>query len=176
MNHVLQIHDFLSTEECDRILDKYKTQTVDDKAYEHTGYQYCIMNCADDVDWIIKSKEGKAIKMYLDAFPEAEWTPHAWRLEELLFKHWKPGSYFHNWHSENCLQHPYRVLNFQIYLSDHNCGTQFFNEQVIKSDKGKMVMFPAYFTHTHRGQACPHNKDRYMLGGYFHYFDKRLMW
>ena len=37
-------------------------------------------------------------------------------------------------------------------------------------------MFPAYFTHTHRGQACPHNKDRYMLGGYFHYFDKRLMW
>ena len=62
-----------------------------------------------------------------------------------------------------------RVLAFQLYLSDHNCGTQFMNGEYVESDIGKAVLFPAYFTHTHRGQACPQKKTRYLITGYFNF-------
>lgn len=176
MNHVLQVHNFLTDNECNQIIDKYKSKTEDTEGYKHTGYQYCIMSCTDEVDWLIKSKEPHAIDLYQKAFPESKLTPHQWRVEEMVFKHWKPGKHFEMWHSENWMQHPYRIFNYQIYLSDHNCGTEFYDKSVIKSEKGKMTMFPAYFTHTHRGQQCPDKKDRYLLGGYFHFYDERLMW
>ena len=51
-------------------------------------------------------------------------------------------------------------------------GTEFFNNEVIQSELGKVVLFPAYFTHTHRGQVCPEKKDRYLLTGYLEFFKK----
>ena len=58
----------------------------------------------------------------------------------------------------------------QIYLSKHNCGTEFYFKKVIKSEIGKVVLFPAFYTHTHRGQVCPENKNRYIITGYFSFY------
>ena len=33
-------------------------------------------------------------------------------------------------------------------------------------------MFPAFWTHTHRGQPCPENKYRYILSAYVNLIDK----
>ena len=60
-------------------------------------------------------------------------------------------------------------INFMIYLSTHECGTKFFDGNYIKSKKGRLAIFPSYFTHTHRGMPCPEKKDRYMFGGYFNF-------
>ena len=54
MKHVLQVHNFLTDDECNQIIDKYKSKTEDTEGYKHTGYQYCVMSCADEVDWLIK--------------------------------------------------------------------------------------------------------------------------
>jgi len=56
-----------------------------------------------------------------------------------------------------------------IYLTEHNCGTEFFNGDYIKSEIGRLVIFPSYFTHTHRGQKCPNNKTRYIITGYVNF-------
>ena len=65
------------------------------------------------------------------------------------------------------------ILSLQIYLSNHNCGTEFSNyNKTIKSDIGKVVLFPAYFTQTHRGQICPENKNRYIITGYVNFIQK----
>jgi hypothetical protein len=59
-------------------------------------------------------------------------------------------------------------------LSDNNCGTEFYEGATIISKKGKVLLFPAYFTHTHRGQLCPEFKDRYILGGYANFVDDSI--
>ena len=40
------------------------------------------------------------------------------------------------------------------------------------SKSGRLAMFPAYFTHTHKGEVCPENKDRYLLTGYISFISK----
>ena len=73
---------------------------------------------------------------------------------------------FINWHSEHSFSYPFRVLSLQIYLSNHNCGTEFFRDIIINSNCGRGILFPSYFTHTHRGIVCPDKKDRYIITGY----------
>ena len=76
---------------------------------------------------------------------------NSFSLREIRFKHWKPNKFFDNWHSEHGSETPNRILNFMIYLSTHECGTKFFDGNYIKSKKGRLAIFPSYFTHTHRG-------------------------
>ena len=55
-----------------------------------------------------------------------------------------------------------------IYLNDVDEGgeTAFFHQDLkIKPEKGKMVIFPPYFTHMHKGM-CPISNDKYICNIY----------
>ncbi len=74
------------------------------------------------------------------------------------------------WHSEVYPQHPHndalhRILLFMFYLNDVEEGgeTEFiYQNKSIKPKAGTMVIAPAYFTHTHRGNITVSN-DKYIL-------------
>ncbi|MBU3020598.1 2OG-Fe(II) oxygenase [Aestuariibacter sp. A3R04] len=74
------------------------------------------------------------------------------------------------WHSEIYPQLPHndalhRVLLFMFYLNDVEDGgeTDFYYQQRSVTPKvGRMVIAPAGFTHTHRGQI-PKSNDKYIL-------------
>lgn len=77
------------------------------------------------------------------------------------------------WHSEiyplnrDC-EHLHRNLLFLIYLNDIEEGgeTEFYYQQLkVKPKKGTIVMAPAGFTHTHRGNV-PISDDKYILTGW----------
>lgn len=79
------------------------------------------------------------------------------------------GGYPH-WHSEvypkdaNCEQ-LHRVLAFQFYLNDVTEGGEtefFYQEKKVQSKAGRMIIFPAGFTHTHRGNK-PESGDKYII-------------
>ncbi|NVK22003.1 MAG: 2OG-Fe(II) oxygenase [Kangiellaceae bacterium] len=81
------------------------------------------------------------------------------------------GGYFH-WHSEH-YPHPtdphqdslHRNLVWMFYLNDVEEGgeTEFFYQKVrSKPKQGSLVIFPAGFTHTHRGQK-PVSNDKYIF-------------
>tara|TARA_R110002012_G_scaffold170129_1_gene334493 strand:- start:68 stop:586 length:519 start_codon:yes stop_codon:yes gene_type:complete len=120
----------------------------------------------------IEHKIKPVIKAYIKRFPEVDLTNSKWGLTTMRFKKFNPGKSFNLWHSEHNYNYCRRILNFQLYLSDHNCGTEFYNGNVIKSDIGKLVIFPCYFTHTHKGQKCPDNKTRYLITGYFNFLNQ----
>ena len=74
------------------------------------------------------------------------------------------------WHSEvfpqtNSTDALHRILLFMFYLNDVEEGgtTDFYYQDLsIQPRKGTMVIAPAYFTHTHRGQV-PISNDKYIL-------------
>ncbi|WP_252728259.1 2OG-Fe(II) oxygenase [Alteromonas sp. C1M14] len=74
------------------------------------------------------------------------------------------------WHSEVYPQLPHnealhRVLLFMFYLNDVEEGGEtefYYQQQCIQPKVGRMVIAPAGFTHTHRGNV-PVSNDKYIL-------------
>ncbi len=74
------------------------------------------------------------------------------------------------WHSEVYPQLPHndalhRTLLFMFYLNDVEEGGEtdfYYQQRSVKPKTGRMVIAPAGFTHTHRGQV-PKNQDKYIL-------------
>jgi hypothetical protein len=59
-----------------------------------------------------------------------------------------------------------------VYLNDIKQGgeTEFLNQAMrVQPEAGKVVIFPAYFTHVHRGNPVLSAQDKYILTGWFEY-------
>jgi hypothetical protein len=79
------------------------------------------------------------------------------------------GGYPH-WHSEiypkdQSCEPLHRVLAFQFYLNDVTEGGEtefYYQRRKVESRAGRMVIFPAAFTHTHRGNVSK-SGDKYII-------------
>jgi len=160
----------LSDNECDDIIKISNKSLTSLKNHHYREYEYCDI---ENTDLSLMKKivllSNNIIKDYIKKYPELNLTGDQFALTSCRFKKFKKDKSFKNWHSEHCKEFPTRILNIMYYLSDHNCGTEFYNGSVIKSVKGRSIIFPSYFTHTHRGQVCPDKKTRYILTGYFNF-------
>ena len=168
MNKFVYVKDnMLSKKDCDNIIktcDKSLLKSKDYQGYEY--YDIKIMNL-----WkFLVDKSNLIIKDYLNKFPELDLINDTFALSNVRFKKFNKGKSFGDWHSEHCMDYPNRLLNIMYYLSDHNCGTEFYDGEVVKSKTGRAIVFPSYFTHTHKGQVCPDGKTRYILTGYFEFY------
>ena len=83
------------------------------------------------------------------------------------------GGGFTHWHSELPIFNPKwevfreRFATWTFYLNDTDTGyTDFYHQKLsIKPETGKLVIWPAYYTHTHR--ANPDLKeDKYIITGW----------
>ena len=120
---------------------------------------------------------GQPVKLSDDNFAEVgqanltNLVSHLFRLGEInAQKYVKQEGGYPYWHSEVFPQGEHneplhRVLLFMFYLNDVAEGgeTEFYYQDVkIKPKAGTMVIAPAYFTHTHRGNV-PKSNDKYIL-------------
>ena len=74
---------------------------------------------------------------------------------------------FHKWHQDwgPKNDHAYRYLVCMYYLNDVEEGgeTGFYHQNIkVKPTKGSLVIFPAYFTHLHKGHV-PISSDKYII-------------
>jgi hypothetical protein len=81
----------------------------------------------------------------------------------------KPGQGFHTWHAETAdRESTPRLLTWTVYLNDEfEAGeTEFLYQQYrYKPQKGDCIIFPAAYTHTHRGNP-PIGGDKYIITGW----------
>ena len=94
------------------------------------------------------------LNKYNKIYPETEGMERYQLCEHYNIQYYEPGEGFKNWHSERTtFTSSKRVLVFMTYLTDtKNAGTE-FKYQKLKTDckKGSTVIWPAEWTHTHKG-------------------------
>jgi len=81
----------------------------------------------------------------------------------------QPGQGYHTWHAEtDNADTSRRLLTWTVYLNDEfEAGeTEFLYQQYrYKPSKGDCIIFPAGFTHVHRGNP-PLGGDKYIITGW----------
>lgn len=84
----------------------------------------------------------------------------------------QPGEAYHVWHYETAMrEYRDRLLTFTLYLNDVDQGgeTEFlYYPRRIAAKQGRISIFPAGFTHSHRGNQ-PLTGEKYILTGWVTY-------
>ena len=93
-------------------------------------------------------------------------------LEGFNIQHYAPNEGYFEWHNErSTTKSPERALVWMTYLNDVDDGgeTEFkYQNLKIKSQKGRTLIWPTDFTHTHRGITST-TKHKYIITGWFHH-------
>lgn len=88
----------------------------------------------------------------------------------------EPGGGYHTWHFEAAgADVSNRLLAWILYLNDveHGGETEFlYQKRRISAKQGRLVIWPAAFTHTHRGNP-PLSGDKYILTGWLEFLGKQ---
>jgi hypothetical protein len=114
----------------------------------------------------------KISDLYVQRYPRSASTSW-WNVEENInIQKYEPGGGYFSWHSERTGNDDwtiYRHLVFMTYLNDINDAgeTEFEHQQLkIKPKKGLTVVWPADWTHFHRGIPSP-TETKYIATGWF---------
>ena len=94
---------------------------------------------------------------------------YAPNIEGVNIQYYKPGGGFKEWHFERQSILRDRLLVFMTYLNDvPKGGTEFFYQKITSpAKKGLTLIWPAEFTHLHKGQIAKHEK--YVITGWYNY-------
>ena len=146
----------------------------------HLGEQIIRKDLKDSVDVLLDHKETitqryiaeltKIKDQYLLKYPYAKETGR-WDIEGINVQKYNPGGGYKTWHterSEGCYPNVYRHLVFMTYLNTiDGGGTEFYHQNIkIQPKKGLTLIWPADWTHTHRGIVC-HTEVKYIATGWY---------
>jgi hypothetical protein len=173
----------LSEEECKKIIELFEndlnnkidsngnTQFFRDKMERH-DYQkfYSSDNTSNLIVLKVNEILDKCIKLYAEEF----WIVKQIKATSLKIKLQKtpPRGGYHVWHCEqgSLKEAQNRALVWTIYLNDIPDGegeTEFLWQGLrVKSKAGTVCIFPAAFTHTHRGNPV-YSCDKYIATGWY---------
>ena len=120
----------------------------------------------------------KVIENYVEKYPYmGENTEFALR-ENYNLQKYPVGGGFKVWHCENDFKsfNYDRCLVFMTYLNDVEDGGTSFKYQNIDTpaQKGLTILWPAYWTHTHKG-IISNMKEKYIATGWINYIEHRQM-
>ena len=81
-----------------------------------------------------------------------------------------PGQGYHVWHFEKDFMEPQRMLVWVIYLNDIDAAgeTEFLYQKLrIPPKENTAVIWPATYTHVHRGNVVHGDTSKYIITGWF---------
>lgn len=173
--------DALTPDECRFVIDAFDNVEANEQTkVEASHYMYdgelkrkdfCISanGSIPKVQQLIGDRLHECLMLYCDHYFTIKIISAA-SLEVKLQRTPLKGGY-HTWHCEQyCKQYADRVLAWTIYLNDipYNEGeTEFLWQGVRVNPKaGRCVIWPAAFTHTHRGNPV-YTHDKYIATGWY---------
>ena len=167
----------INEEICDQIVDYFESPEVVKKpGTTQAGYN---LNIKDSFDSCLfghhRSLYMKELQRCIDEYRKdyefcdsiAKWEV----VEHVNVQKYIPGQCFKTWHCERMSNNPQsirRVLVFMTYLNTVDDGgeTEFYYQKIkVKPVKGKTLIWPAEWTHTHRGLPSP-TQEKYIVTGW----------
>ena len=174
---------YMPTKVCDDIVDVFE----DSKEYHRKGRSGNEHDNGFGVNLQIKDSYDISVSVNHDLKPFGEYKQHLSNcldnyikkyeyvnkinpfriIEEYNIQKYLPGGGFKKWHFENATIEN-RVLVFMTYLNDvDDGGTEFLYQNLITpAEKGLTLIWPAGFTHTHRG-VVSQTKTKYIATGWY---------
>ena len=167
---------------CDNLIEYFEN-----KPNKHEGYiidgnkESVIKSVKDSIDLALPRNE-KIVKDYLvqlenilnlykKKYPRCNNTS-SWAItENINMQKYNPGGGYFNWHSERLGPNSDRHLVFMTYLNDvTDQGETEFDHQKIKVPprKGLTLIWPADWTHFHRGITSP-SQTKYIITGWYNF-------
>ena len=115
----------------------------------------------------------KTLNEYVKVFDEANKMPRFSITESINIQHYKKGGGFKTWHYEYNPHHNFmskRVLVFMTYLNDVEDGGTLFDYQriTVPAKKGLTLIWPAQWTHIHKGQVS-RTKEKTIITGWYYF-------
>ena len=191
-NFILSLPNFLPDDYCDEIVKTFeKTDVEPEKVWKiensQTTRQDTTMGGKEVLrEMEVRNEKGerlpsvlvfreslyKALSIYLDKVPffNDYIQNQIGYFNTDLYKWQKTsiGGGFHNWHHENIFDRQ-RELVWTLYLNDVEEGGEtelLYQHTRIKPKKGLFTIFPASWTHTHRGNP-PLSNEKYIGTGWY---------
>ena len=176
--------NYIDTKICDEIisycnLNKHQAFEVDWKA-KGEKHKKCIEYPVRAFDYHYPFKSyrdslNECLENYFKKWPSAKEMQKPFNiLETFNIQFYMPGDGFYPWHAENMgkdSRERLRHLVFMTYLTTvDDGGTEFLHQKVTTpARKGLTLIWPAYFTHMHRGQIT--NKPKAIVTGWYSFID-----
>ena len=129
-----------------------------------------LLNYAD-ANWNIQCNQflKSCVTHYLDEYSQLQRV--GLMSTDNKFQKTPPGGGYHTWHYENgSFYFAQREITWMAYLNDIDDGgeTEFlYQKRRIKPTQGTIVLFPAGYTHVHRGGLVLGEKDKYIITGWY---------
>ncbi len=174
--------DAFSKEWCDKVIKHFdfaaenrltmrrdEEDLQDDQLFWRDGYRDSddtyIMSMHRDIREYFNENTSKLLQDYATQY-DILLKASAFDMHDIKTQKTTPGEAFHRWHYEADTRFTSpRFLTIMIYLNDVDEGghTEFKYQKVkVKPKKGKLVIWPAGFTHTHKGYP-PTKGNKYII-------------
>ena len=114
----------------------------------------------------------KCLKQYISKYKFANKVNTYGISNNTKIQYYNKGWGFYEWHLENDGSPSVinRHLVFSTYLNNvENGGTEFlYQDYVTQAKKGSTIIFPAIWTHAHKGQIAQ-DQEKYIITGWFNF-------
>jgi hypothetical protein len=125
-----------------------------------------VKNLTNKMDIVEENSDSK-----FDIVPTKALITHEFMIQRYIKN---TGRYiYHNDSSIDWNNKKYRILTYLFYLNtvDEGGETEFWGEQKIKPESGKLILFPASWVYPHRGMM-PISSNKYIITGWLYVEDK----
>jgi hypothetical protein len=182
-NFIQEYQNVLSDYECDYIINWFEsnenlqkpgeigTGIVDKNKKLSIDIHMNFLQEPSDINLILFNAIASNSQNYRKKYPQIDKYIHSWSLKpEWNIQKYLPNQAYYATHCESTSkENSYRVMAWMIYLNSiiDGGGTNFpqYNKTII-AEKGKLVLWPAYWTHLHHG-VCSKTEIKYIATGWF---------
>ena len=183
-NHILRMRGLVPEDECKKIINYFESHSElhfegfikgnkkKDDLKKDTEIS-CNFDKSQGPCWISKYIDA-ALMEYVQQYPESNKIASYNKFNLFKLQRYLPSEGYYMYHCEN--DGPgkdivNRVLAWMIYLNDVTDGghTEFLNQKKKYQPRtGDVLVWPAYFTHTHRGITSK-SQTKYIATGWFNF-------